>query len=186
MSDERYEDTLPGDLRIRRMYEAVATERTPASLDAAVLAGARQLPQSRRTRRWIQPFAVAASTVLCLGLVMQLVFEPESPDSVRDPANPGSAGVHQAAIESRAKKLGALQREKAGATATPFDDSVPTASDIPVGHAEPPACSPEDRSDPADWLACIHTLESTGKAELAELERASLLREHPAFNPVTE
>ncbi len=181
MSRKRPEDSVPDDAAIRRLYESVATERTPPSLDAAVLSAARQV--SRDQRRWIQPIALAASTLLCLGLVIELVSEPEPANSIVAPAESGTAAVHRAAIESRAQKLGELQRGKAG---TPFDNDTPLASPVPDGRAEPPACSPEDRADPVEWLNCIEALESIGDSEQAALERASLLREHPAFDDGTE
>ncbi len=187
MNDDPSDGISPTDLRLRRLYEAVATEQTSASLDAAVLSEARQALKSRTTRRWTQPLAMAASTVLCVGLAYQLVSEPERGDSIVYPAESSSTAVHKAAVESRARKLGGPQREKAGAAAAPFDDGIPDALPDPdVRTDEPTSCSPELRLDPADWLSCIQALESMGQTEQATVERASLLRQYPAIDTGAE
>ena len=57
------------DPQVRTAWRASFSERTPAALDAAVIAGARRAlaEPGRRRAAWLRPLALAASVGLCFG-----------------------------------------------------------------------------------------------------------------------
>lgn len=63
------------DEKLSRRYRELAREEPPASLDAAVLAAARQAVQPRPRARWMGPVAVAAVLVLGLGIALRMQVE---------------------------------------------------------------------------------------------------------------
>jgi hypothetical protein len=172
------DDSTLADARLRRIYQSLATERTPAELDRAVLAEARRAPPSQRIALpgWARPLAFAASALLCVGLVLQWQTAPEPVDRAAIPAEPAAA-VHQAAIESRAQKLGEPQRTKAGPAAEAFGKPRGITDEATASH-----CSAEDRQSPVDWMACIRALETHGRPEPATAERELLELAFPAFD----
>jgi hypothetical protein len=178
MNREPDDDSL-SDARVRRAYRSLATERTPAEVDAAVLAEARRArpPRANVLPGWARPLAFAASALLCVGLVLQWQTAPEPVDAVTIPAEPAAAAVHQAAIESRAQKLGEPQRAKAGPAAEVFDEALPSADE-----ANAPRCSAEDRRSPVAWMACIRDLETRGRRAPGTTERELLELAFPAFD----
>jgi hypothetical protein len=178
MNQEPDDDTL-SDARVRRAYQSLATERTPAEVDAAVLVEARRArsPRARVLSAWARPVAFAASALLCVGLVLQWQTAPEPVDGGAIPAEPAAAAVHQAVIESRAQKLGEPPRAKAGPAAEVLGEAVPVSDE-----EKAPRCSAEDRRSPVAWMACIRDLETRGSRAPATAERELLELAFPAFD----
>jgi hypothetical protein len=172
------DDSTLADARLRRAYRSLATERTPAELDRMVLAEAGRAAPTRRQAlpAWARPLAFAASALICVGVVLQWQTAPEPVDRAAIPAEPAAAAVHQAAVESRAQKLGEPQRAKAGPAAEAFDEPRTVTGAAHVSH-----CSAEDRQSPVDWMACIRALEARGRPEPATAERERLELAFPAF-----
>lgn len=82
--DKLLEDYLRGDSALSRDYARHAGDMPPRPLDAAIFARAKQAlehdsrqKQRRSMRRWSLSFALAASVVLSLVLVQQLVLLPQ-------------------------------------------------------------------------------------------------------------
>ncbi len=185
------------DSLVRSIYREVAGERTPAGLDEAVLANARRATVANQPRRrtWMPPLALAASIGLCIALVLQLT--DDSAPGVRQ-QSPSPAAVHEAAVESRAQKMGDAYRQKSatapGATSvdaaqeiTGFDSAmapspqeVSDTSDMRDYSAD---CAAAERAGPQAWLECIESLEAGGQASLAAAERKRLQQSHPGFMP---
>lgn len=187
MNRERPVDSTLPDRRLRRAYHSLATERTPAELDRAVLAEARRAQGARPVAlaRWARPLAFAASALLCVGLVLQWEAAPERVGREAVPTEPAAAAVHQATIESRAQKLGEPQREKAGPAADPFGEGLQDQAGItnPVSdEAQVAFCSAEDRQSRAAWMDCIEELETGGRLQPAAAERAQLELAFPALD----
>jgi hypothetical protein len=172
------DDGIFADARARRAYQSIATERTPPEVDAAVLADARRArsPRAKVVPGWAKPLAFAASALLCVGLVLQWKVAPEPVDGVAVPAEPAAAAVHQAAIESRARKLGEPERAKAGPAAEVFGEALPVADE-----ENAPRCSAENRRSPDAWMACIRDLETRDSRAPATAERELLELAFPAF-----
>ncbi len=82
-SVDRTDDGI-GDPEISALYREIATERTPADLDRAVLKAAAVRPEPRTWNRWARPAAWAATIGLSLAIVLeQTVFNAPA---VIDPA----------------------------------------------------------------------------------------------------
>jgi hypothetical protein len=75
---------------LSRRYRELAREEPPASLDATVLAAARQAVQPRARSRWMAPVAVAAVLVLGLGIALRMQVEQPGIETAA-PASSGSA-----------------------------------------------------------------------------------------------
>jgi hypothetical protein len=178
MNPEPDDDTL-ADARMRRAYRSLAMEQTPADVDAAVLAAARRArpPRAKAMPAWVRPLAFAASALLCVGLVLQWKTAPELVDGVDIPTEPAATAVHQAAMESRAQKLGEPQRAKAGPAAEVFGEAQPVADE-----ANASLCSAADRQSPVAWTACIRDLETRGSHAPATAERELLELAFPDFD----
>jgi hypothetical protein len=109
--------------------------------------------------------------------VLQWKTAPEPLDAGAIPTEPAAAAVHQAAIESRAQKLGDPQRAKAGPAAEVFGEALPVPDETKA-----PRCSAEDRLSPVAWMACIRDLETHGSHAPAAAERELLEVTFPAFD----
>jgi len=188
------------DSLVRSIYREVAGERTPASIDEAVLANARRATVASRPRRrtWMPPFALAASIGVCIALVLQLTDVPAPGVRQQVPAGPSPAAVHEAAVESRAQKMGDAYRQKSatapGVTSvnaaqenTGFDSSMaPSVQEVSgtSGMRDYSGnCAAAEQAGPQAWLECIESLEAGGQASLAAAERKRLQQSHPGFTP---
>lgn len=121
----------------------------------------------------MRPLAWAASIGLCVAVVLQ-VYLTQSP-ALRPDVTPDSAmDLHEAAVESRARKLGDTHRGKAG-HATSFADTVD--SDATSQPAET-ICPANFQLARDEWLRCIASLEDAGEVEQAAIERERLERAH--------
>lgn len=78
------------DDSLSRHYRELAREEPPASLDAAVLAAAKDAVRPRARSRWMGPVAVAAVLVLGLGIALRMQVEQPGVETAA-PAPPGSA-----------------------------------------------------------------------------------------------
>lgn len=172
----RQEDSLD-DPFVRSTYRGVACERTSEALDDAVLANARAALHARRSpgSGVARPLAWAATVGLCIAIVLQVTLVPAD----RQPAQAGAppVGLHESAVELRARKLGDMHREKAGPAAKAFmDDAVSITG----------GCTVDVRSSRTTWLRCIEDLEAAGHAEVAAAELAQLRDAYPAPAPPSE
>jgi len=140
------------DDKLSRRYRELAREEPPASLDAAILAAAKQAVQPKTRSRWMGPVAVAAVLVLGLGIALRMQVEqpgiestapepsssaeyPVAPPAEEPPAAPerDAAPMQSTAVPPpRAQpKLGiaaeglAPQRAKRAESATAADASAP-------------------------------------------------------------
>ncbi len=188
------------DSLVRSIYREVAGERTPAGLDEAVLANARRATAAHQARRrtWMPPLALAASIGLCIALVLQLTDGPAPGVRQQMPPGPSPAAVHEAAVESRAQKMGDAYRQKSatapGVTSvnaaqeitgldsamSPSTQEVSGTSDMRDYSAD---CAAAEQAGPQAWLECIESLEAGGQASLAAAERKRLQQSHPGFMP---
>jgi hypothetical protein len=200
MTDKLDDGNHAADALVRSIYREVAGERTPAGLDEAVLANARHATAASRPRRrtWMPPLALAASIGLCIALVLQLTGVPAPGARQQVPPAQSPAAVHEAAVESRAQKMGDAYREKS-ATA-PGVTSVNSAAEISgLARSTAPSaqetagandmrdysdnCGAAERAGPLPWLECIESLEAGGQTSLAAAERKRLQQSHPGFTP---
>jgi hypothetical protein len=164
--------------RVRAAWRAISSERTPAALDAAVIADARRSLAARTRQRaaWVRPLALAASVGICLAIVLELAHSPDGGSAGAD-----ARAVHEAAVESRAQKQGDVPRAKAGGTAASIDTPAGHVPDAPADAVTAPAVLPDGPGSarpcrqaeelPDEWLACIADLDAAGDADTADLER---------------
>src|SRR5438128_2356218 len=114
--------TDPND-KLRRAYRGLANEEPPASLDAAILARARERVVPRRKTSWMVPVSIAAVLVLGIGVSLRMQMEePGIETSVPEPAS---------APEAKPK----LQ--------APVTNTAPATAEAPPAAAAPPI--PEKR-----------------------------------------
>ena len=165
--------------RARAAWRAISSERTPAALDAAVIANARRslaAPKRRRTAG-VRPLALAASVGVCLAIALELASSPDG-----SPTGADARAVHDAAVESRAQKQGDVPRAKAGGAAASVETPAGEPLDAPAdgdtltearptgGSGTVRACTQAELW-PDEWLACIAALEAAGDEGTAALER---------------
>jgi hypothetical protein len=165
-------------------YRAARFDETPSpQVDAQILAAAAR-GNSRLTWQLRRPFALAATVVLALGIVLRLAFPgaglEESPDAAGLRSSP-------AAVESSLPLQ--LQDSAGGAAAESL--AVPAAAARSAQPAEAvlegevAACTPMQRGEPERWLACISLQLDRASVDRARAEYTAFSRAYPDY-PVPE
>jgi hypothetical protein len=128
------------DPKLSRLYREASAENPPPSLDAAILAAARQQvakPQQRQRPsrwRWMVPASVMATLVL--GVSMTLLLQREHPElsegtiarQMPSPQNPSSTGTAELAKAKGADSAssGLVAKKEVRAAAVPAQEPLPT------------------------------------------------------------
>ncbi len=191
MNDERDGPRADGvsDPEVRALYRELAGERTPASLNEAVLARATRSAGRGYAHAiaWMRPMAWAATIGLCLAIVLELADVPEPELRVDGPqppsASPGER--HQAEGSAAYRVTDAPLLEEAAALANVRSESDgaasrPLAETSAAGPGEP-ACSAESTATPETWLECIEALREAGRGAEADEQEARLGAAFPDF-----
>lgn len=180
-------------------YRAVANERTPPTLDRAVLTLARQETRvsagSDWLNRWYRPAAFAATVALSFALILELgeMSKPGPPGSDVDSSingiAPMSESPFQDAADATARQVRRLEIDaNSSMTESPpsmNESGMPAnSSGSDTGSLLPAtdSCSDEQRANTASWWACIEELEKQGLTQAAERELQTLLRIFPGFS----
>lgn len=187
------------DPEVSALYSELAAERTPASLNEAVLRQATRTAGRgyARSIAWMRPMAWAATIGLCLAIVIELadVAEPEigadglagavrskpavPPEAAagREPATIGTGAFHvtDAPLLEEAAAIARLRGESDGTAVRPLAGSGAVGSG-------PAACSAEAKAKPETWLDCIRALREAGRDAEAEEQEALLLAAFPDFD----
>lgn len=140
-----------GDSAVSDTYRDVATERAPASLNEAVLrnAAAHASKGYAHSMHWIRPLAYAATVVLSLGIVVQVILPPAGDtDLPAAGVSPAAEASEPAADDGPLKPL-RDQEAREGSTTEEFAvQAVPTESAPAVATAEAlGAAAMEERLD---------------------------------------
>ena len=145
------------DDKLSRRYRELSREEPPASLDAAVLAAAKQAVQPRTRSRWMGPVAVAAVLVLGLGIALRMQVEQPGIESsapaastsaeypVAPPADEPPAPAERAALAPVAKppvrKEATVEKRESRPQPQAFVPEPAPAPALPAA-ADPPAAPP--------------------------------------------
>ena len=139
MSKERLEHE--NDPLVSAGYRDLATERTPESLDNAVLKKARAnaRPKYGRLRLWVRPLAWAATVAISLAIVLQVTQVPDPAPPAAEPWLPATTSddvdaiVKESPVQEEARPAGRLDRpaaESAGALVPTSVDALREAEDM--------------------------------------------------------
>ena len=117
------------DDKLRRAYRGLGNEEPPASLDAAILARARERVVPRRKASWMVPVSIAAVLVLGIGVSLRMQLEePGIETSVPAPAaEPERAAAPAVAPPATppAPVASEVARDSAATVAAPKPKAVP-------------------------------------------------------------
>lgn len=116
-NDKHLDQYLKGEDRLSKLYRAGAKEISPPEVDQAVLAKATQSAKSPNRPRWLPAFAVAATLVLSLSLVLNL-RKVEMPPSIPEAASVASPDAAGAAMYDERVEM----KAEADADASPAPD----------------------------------------------------------------
>jgi hypothetical protein len=168
------------DDKLSRHYRELAREEPPASLDAAVLAAARQALQPRKRSQWMGPVAVAA--VLVLGLGIALRMQVEQPGIESTAPEPSSSAEYPVAPPAEEPPAAPERAAPAPASKPPVRDAAPMQSTaVPQPRAQPKlgiaaeGLAPQ-RAKRAESAAAADAAAPAKDAREAELERIARLR----------
>jgi hypothetical protein len=178
------------DRELSRAYRDLAHERTPATLNEAIIRQARGKSGRgyARAMHWLRPLGWASTVGLCLVVILELTMVegpatrdlavPDARQSA-DPsatASPGARRVpdgQQTPAPGRTRE--SLMREKQSAA--------PRAA-APAGNqkiAGAGFCGAEEVATPEAWLECIQRLEAEDRMQAAAGERERLTAAFPDF-----
>ena len=183
------------DRELSRAYRDLAHERTPATLNEAIVRQARGTSGRgyARAMHWLRPLGWASTVGLCLVVILELtvVQEPVTRDlavpETRQSTGPSatdSSGATRVPDGQRTPGSGrtreSLMREKQSATpraAAPAGNRKTGAEGI----AGAGFCGAEEIATPEDWLECIQRLEAEDRMQAAAGERERLAAAFPEF-----
>jgi len=201
------------DNELAKAWREASDEQTPVELNRRVLEAARRAIPGRRgflPRGWQRPLAYAATLVLGVALVLDVVNRqpaPGAPPSTLAEPAPSAEAASGAVSADPATDAGTASRRQDDVPARPraapavdadtrqrFEKSVENAgralSEIaataPGGSREEPdttgrACNADSRATAADWWRCIEALEAAGRTLAAAEEKRLLAERFPGF-----
>lgn len=193
-----------GDPGVSAAYRAMASERTPAHLDAAMLqeagAAARADRSVWRRSNWFRPLAFVAMAGLSLAIVLELtrtapVEAPRGPVTEAGGVAPRQAPPRdRAAAQPRADRPASPSvvddiASAADASGGRLQDVAETAeSALMLPQAVVPAaadqdCDDEQKADAQSWLGCVEALRLAGRDDAADRELERLAAAFPDFLP---
>lgn len=196
-TDEQLDQYLTGDSSVSRHYRELPGAEVPAELDRLVLSQAHQAVKHRKSQRpawvrWSAPFAVAASAVLALAIVIETGVRDEVAQSVsqRLPEHPQHpietrlieepAPMHAEAPvqpEPKREEPRAVEMRMPAPAPDPAPASAPAQATRPAApaYAPPPQALPRTRV--ADDAADTAKQEQVAKAAQSEASAGAAARE---------
>jgi hypothetical protein len=187
------------DETVTAAYRNLASESSPARLDAIILRDAAKPLRSGNGGfwgdAWFRPVTFVATLGLSLALILQLSdsglltpsadnivtdgsFAPPGEDPMRDAAAVTAEQVRRIEAET---VVTVPQAPMSRPAAPAVNEPTGVATQLPVEER----CSEAQRSDTGTWWQCIEDLEKRGLTDAAEAELRALLAAHPGF-PVPE
>lgn len=157
MTPDELDDYLRGDSELSRQYRREPAPSPPRSLDRRVLRRARD---THGKAPCLAPLGLAASVLLSVGLVLAIVFGPQTVRHVDDTPH-----VLRAAAHAELPASAPLGRE------FQLYSSDPPGNGTPLGSREPSA-----------WLADIAALRRAGRGAEANAELRRFRRVYPSYD----
>jgi hypothetical protein len=129
--DREFENYLAGKSPVSQRYAEMGDEQPPADLTATILAAAersikvRPWPYGSMARRWMKPMAFAATILIALSVVMNIVMQPaEVLDLERVLTESDADRKSSVPASSRVQSLGDLASEPVAESADAFSGEV--------------------------------------------------------------
>jgi len=194
MMGNRVDNQHEADQRLSSTYHAIAIERSPEPLNAAIIDSANRAASAGHAHAWYRPLAFVTTAGLALVLILNLTDAGLTGISHGPTESPqGVTRVKNSAFRDAAGKAASQVRQietRTDSAMTPSTAPPPDAGPGPdVGSANAgsilPAeesCTDEQRTNSGTWWACIQALEKRGLTRSAARELQALLEAFPQFS----